>query len=126
MPRSGDRERGYCNIGAKLGAGVINNAHLPRMAAALRQLELSQDRSKYLTSTTREPKGSSGNPANLTSRNWISDMFGAADTGRSNPAQNQQYDEDDQDYPDDTDPTVTKAVAVTAEATVWKRVGQPS
>ena len=44
-------------------------------------------------------------------------MFGAADTGRSNPAQNQQYDEDDQDYPDDTDPTVTEAVAVTAEAT---------
>jgi hypothetical protein len=44
MPRSGDRERGCCNIGAKLGAGVINNAHLAHMADALRQLELSQDR----------------------------------------------------------------------------------
>jgi hypothetical protein len=42
--------------------------------------------------------------------------LGAADTGRSNPAQNQQYDEDDHDYPDDTDPAVTVAVAVTAEA----------
>jgi hypothetical protein len=43
-------------------------------------------------------------------------LFGAAETDRSNPAQNHQYDEDDHDYPDDTDPTVTEAVAVTAEA----------
>ena len=48
MPRSGDRERGCCNIGAKPGAHMINIAHLARMADALRQLELSQDRSRYL------------------------------------------------------------------------------
>jgi hypothetical protein len=48
--------------------------------------------------------------------NELRALFGAADTGRSKPAQNQQYDEDDQDYSDDTDPTVTEAVAVTAEA----------
>jgi hypothetical protein len=40
MPRWGDRERGYRNIGAKLGAGMINNAHSARTADALRQLEL--------------------------------------------------------------------------------------
>jgi hypothetical protein len=50
------------------------------------------------------------------SRNGPQALFGAADTGRSNPAQNQQYDEDDHDYPDDTDPIMTEAVAVTAEA----------
>jgi len=48
MPRSGDRKRGYCSIGAKFGARVISNAHFARMADALCQLELSQDRSRYL------------------------------------------------------------------------------
>jgi hypothetical protein len=57
-----------------------------------------------------------GKLTSLISGNGLRALFGAADTGRSNPAQNQQYDEDDHDYPDDTDPTVTEAVAVTAEA----------
>ena len=43
-------------------------------------------------------------------------MLVAADTGGSNPAQDQQYDEDNHDYPDDADPAVTEAIAVTAEA----------
>lgn len=43
-----DRKRGCYSIGAKFGARVINNAHLARLADALCQLKLSQDRSRYL------------------------------------------------------------------------------